>query len=458
MSEQNIPLGLGAEKISKLLRQYAIPAIIAMTAASLYNMVDSIYIGHGVGALAISGLAVTFPLMNISVAFGTLVGIGGSTLISIRLGRKDYVSAQKVFGNVIIFNILIGFLFMIGSLFFLDAILYYFGASEQTISYAREYMLIILLGNIITHLYFGLNNVLRASGHPRQAMALTITTVVLNTLLDPLFIFVFQWGIQGAAIATVLSQFIALVWQMQIFNNKNSLLHLHKGLFQIDFRLVKEMFAIGLSPFLMNVASCFIVILINKGMKTYSGDLAIGAFGIVNRFSFMFIMIVMGLNQGMQPIAGYNYGAGNMTRVLAVLRLTIIFATIVTTTSFLVGELFPEQVARIFTSDAELIGLTVYGLRIAVMLFPLIGAQIVISSFFQSIGLAGKAILLSSIRQIIVLIPCLIILPRFFGLTGVWASMPVSDFAACIVSTILILGQIKKLNYSFTVTKKAINK
>ena len=445
MSEQNIPLGLGTEKISKLLRQYAIPAIIAMTAASLYNMVDSIYIGHGVGALAISGLAVTFPLMNISVAFGTLVGIGGSMLISIRLGRKDYVSAQKVFGNVIIFNIIIGFLFMIGALFFLDAILFNFGASEQTISYAREYMLIILLGNIITHLYFGLNNVLRASGHPRQAMALTITTVVLNTLLDPLFIFVFQWGIQGAAIATVLSQFIALVWQMQIFNNKNSLLHLHKGLFQIDFRLVKEMFAIGLSPFLMNVATCFIVILINNGMKTYSGDLAIGAFGIVNRFSFMFIMIVMGLNQGMQPIAGYNYGAGNMTRVLAVLRLTIIFATIVTTSSFLVGELFPEQVARIFTSDAELIGLTVYGLRIAVMLFPLIGAQIVISSFFQSIGLAGKAILLSAIRQIITLIPCLIILPRFFGLTGVWASMPVSDFTACIVSTILILGQIKKL-------------
>ena len=444
MSNQNIPSELGTEKISRLLGQYAIPAIIAMTAVSLYNMVDSIFIGHGVGALAISGLAVTFPFMNISAAFGTLVGIGASTLISVKLGQKDYISAQKVFGNLIVLNIIIGSLIMVVSLLFLDPILYFFGAGEQTISYAHEYMLIILLGNIFTHLYFGLNNVLRSSGHPRKAMMLTITTVVLNTILDPLFIFVFQWGIQGAAIATVLSQLIALVWQMNIFSNRSSLLHLHKGLFKIDFRLAKDMFAIGLSPFLMNVASCFIVILFNNGMKKYGGELAIGAFGIVNRFSFMFVMIVMGLNQGMQPIAGYNYGAGRLSRVLEVLKLTVFFATIVTTTSFLCGQLFPEQVARIFTSDRDLIGLSVTGLRITVLLFPLIGAQIVIANFFQSIGKAGKAIVLSLIRQVIVLIPCLLILPEFFGVTGVWASGPVSDFVACVVSTGLIFFQIKQ--------------
>lgn len=444
MSRQFIPTELGTEKISKLLRQYAVPAIIAMTASSLYNMVDSIFIGQGVGALAISGLAITFPFMNIAAAFGTLVGIGASTLVSVKLGQKDYTSAKKVLGNVFILNIIIGVIFTIISLVFVDPILYFFGASENTIFYAREYMVIILLGNVITHLYFGLNNVLRSSGHPQKAMMLTITTVVVNTILDPIFIFVFGWGIQGAAIATVLAQLISLLWQIHIFRNKNELLHFHKGIFNPDFRIMKDMLAIGLSPFLMNVASCFIVILINNGMKKYSGDLAIGAFGIVNRVSFMFVMIVMGLNQGMQPIAGYNYGARQISRVMEVLKLTTVFATIITTSAFLIGELMPEIVTRIFTTDEELIRLSVYGLRVTVMFFPLIGAQIVIANFFQSIGMAGKAIFLSLIRQVLVLIPCLIILPRLYGLAGVWASLPVSDLIACIVSTIMIVYQIKK--------------
>jgi putative MATE family efflux protein len=444
MSSQFIPTELGTEKISKLLRQYAVPAIIAMTASSLYNMVDSIFIGQGVGALAISGLAITFPFMNIAAAFGTLVGIGASTLVSVKLGQKDYTSAQKVLGNVFILNLIIGILFTVVSLAFVDPILYFFGASENTIFYAREYMVIILLGNVITHLYFGLNNVLRSSGHPQKAMILTVTTVIVNTVLDPIFIFVFGWGIQGAAIATVSAQLISLIWQIHIFRNKNELLHFHKGMFNPDFRIIKDMLAIGLSPFLMNVAACFIVILINNGMKKYSGDLAIGAFGIVNRVSFMFIMIVMGLNQGMQPIAGYNYGARQISRVMEVLKLTGFFATIVTTIAFLIGELIPGTVTRIFTTDNELIELSVYGLRITVMFFPLIGAQIVIANFFQSIGMAGKAIFLSLIRQVLILIPCLIILPRFLGLTGVWASLPVSDLVACIVSTIMIIYQIKK--------------
>ena len=444
MSQPFIPTELDTEKISKLLRQYALPAIIAMTAVSLYHTVNSVFIGHGVGALAISGLAVTFPFMNIAAAFGSLVGVGAGALVSIKLGQKDYGTAKKVLGNVFFLNIAIGLLFTTVSLVFLDPILYFFGASENTIYYAREYMFIILLGNVITHLYFGLNNVLRSAGHPQQAMMLTITTVVLNTILDPIFIFLFKWGIQGAAIATVIAQLVSLIWQIRLFSNKNELLHFDKGFIKPDFRIIRDMVAIGLSPFLMNTAACFIVILINKGMKAHGGDLAIGAFGIVNRISFIFVMIIMGLNQGMQPIAGYNYGARRFPRLMEVLKLTIIFATMIMTTAFLTGEFIPETVAQIFTSDKELIALSVYGLRLAFLLFPLVGAQIVIANFFQSIGMAGKAIFLSLIRQVLVLIPCLIILPQYWGITGVWVSMPISDFVATIVSTLMIVYQIKK--------------
>lgn len=441
---QKPPSTLGTEPVGALLMKYAIPAIIAMTAVSLYNMVDSIFIGQGVGAIAISGLAITFPFMNIAAAFGSLVGVGASTLVSVKLGQKDYGTARRVLGNVLVMNVLIGTLFTFISLMFLDPILYFFGASEQTIGYARDYITIILLGNIITHMYLGLNSVLRSSGNPMQAMIMTITTVVLNVILDPIFIFVLQWGMRGAAIATVLSQTVSLVWLLLVFSDKNRLLHFHKEIFKPKLSIIRNMLAIGLSPFLMHIASSVIVILINNGLKQYSGDLAIGAYGIINRFAFMFVMIVIGLNQGMQPIAGYNYGARRTDRVMKVLRVTAFFATIITTTAFLLGELIPEYIARVFTTDRELIELSVYGLRICVLFFPLIGAQMVIANFFQSIGMANKAIFLSLIRQVIVLIPCLLILPRFFGLTGIWMSMPVSDFISAVASAIMICIQLKK--------------
>jgi len=444
MSQQYIPTELGVEKVGKLLRQYSIPAIIAMTAASLYNMVDSIFIGHGVGALAISGFAITFPFMNIAAAFGSIVGVGASTLISVRLGQKDYATAQKVLGNVVLLNVAIGAVFTVISLIFLDPVLYFFGASEQTIMYARDYMVIILLGNIVSHTYFGLNAVLRSSGHPRKAMILTINTVVLNTILDPIFIFAFDLGIQGAAIATVLAQIVSLVWQINMFRNPRELLHFQRSAFRPEARIIRDMLTIGLSPFLMNIASCAIVIIINNGLKRYGGDLAIGAYGIVNRLALMFVFIVMGLNQGMQPIAGYNYGARLIPRLQEVLRQTIIIATVITTTGFLIGELIPETVVKMFTGDENLIRLSVYGLRVSVLIFPIIGAQIVIANFFQSIGMAGKAIFLSLIRQVLVLIPCLLILPNFFGEAGVWYSLPISDLIACIVSTYMIIIQIRK--------------
>ena len=432
---------LGTEPIGKLLMQYAIPAIIAMTATSLYNMVDSIFIGHGVGPLAISGLAITFPFMNLGAAFGAMVGVGASTLISVKLGQRDYSTAQTVLGNVITLNVIIGVVYSIVCLLFLDPILYFFGASADTIGYARDFMEVILLGNIFTHMYLGLNAVLRAAGHPQKAMYATINTVIINTILAPIFIYGFEWGIRGAAIATVIAQVISLTWQFKILTNKNELLHLRKGIYRLQSHIVKNMVAIGLSPFCMNVASCFIVIFINKGLKEYDGDLAIGAYGIVNRLAFICVMIVMGITQGMQPIAGYNYGAQQYQRVTKELKLSIWGATAITTLTFLVGELMPELAASIFTTDQGLISRAAEGFRIVVLVFPIVGFQMVTSNFFQSIGMANKAIFLSLTRQLLFLLPCLIILPRFMGAAGIWWSMPISDLIASIVAGVLLYKQ-----------------
>ena len=444
MTAQKTPTALGTESIGKLLMQYAVPAIIAMTASSLYNMVDSIFIGHGVGTMALSALALTFPLMNLGAAFGALVGVGAATLISVKLGQKDYDTAQRVLGNVFVLNILLGLAFTVIVFPFLNPILYFFGGSDETVEYARQFMEIILLGNVVTHLYLGLNAVLRASGHPKQAMYATIATVAINTILAPIFIFMFDWGIRGAAIATVSAQVIALLWQLKQFNNANELLHFRRGIFRLKRKIVFDSLAIGMSPFLMNLAACLIVILINQGLKKYGGDLAIGAFGIVNRLVFIVVMIVMGLNQGMQPIAGYNFGAKLYDRVNKVLKLTIIYATCVTTFGFLVGMLAPNLVVGIFTSDAELTELSATGLRITVMFFPIIGFQMVTSNFFQSIGMAGKAIFLSLTRQMLILLPCLLILPHFFGAAGVWYSMPVSDLLASLIALVMLVYQFRK--------------
>lgn len=450
MSQQGKATELGTETIGKLLRQYAIPAIIAMTASSLYNMVDSIFIGHGVGPMAISGLAITFPLMNLAAAFGSLVGVGASTLISVKLGQKDYATAQQILGNVVTLNLIIGIGFTIVTLLFLNPILYFFGASEATLPYARDYMVTILLGNVITHMFLGLNAVLRSAGHPQQAMMATIFTVIINTILDPLFIYGFNMGIRGAAVATILAQVISLCWLIKLLNKKNEIIHFHKGIYRLRRILVENIIGIGLAPFFMNLASCMIVILINKGLKEYDGDLAIGAFGIVNRIVFLFVMIVMGLNQGMQPIAGYNFGARQYHRVNQVLKLTVIIATLVTTSGFLAGELFPHLVVSAFTSDETLINMAARGLRIVVMTYPIIGFQMVTSNFFQSIGMAKKAIILSLSRQVLILIPCLIFLPMFWGVDGVWFSMPISDFLASLIAGVMLYNQFQHFKHKAT--------
>lgn len=434
---------LGVEPVGKLLRQYAVPAIVAMTASSLYNMVDSIFIGQGVGPFAISGLAITFPLMNLSAAFGALVGVGCATLLSVRLGQKDYDTSFKVLGNCVTMNVILGSILTVLAFTFLDDILYFFGASEQTIPYARDYMQVILLGNVITHLYMGLNAVLRSSGHPQQAMYATMVAVLVNVALDPLFIYVFGMGIRGAAVATVISQSISLVWQLKIFANKQELIHFRRNSFKLRWRIARDTITIGMPQFLMNMAACLVVLLINQGLVRFGGDLAVGAYGIINRLVFVMVMIVIGFNQAMQPIAGYNYGANQMPRVMQVLKLTMIAATMVTTTAFLVFVLGAELVVRAFTTDDELARLSAEGLRIVVTVFPIVGFQMVVANFFQSIGKPGKSIILSLSRQVLVLIPSLLILPQFFGVKGVWWSLPLSDAISTVIAVVLILREIR---------------
>ena len=436
---------LGTKPIGRLLAQYAVPSIVAMMASSLLNIIDRVFIGQFCGPMAISGLAITLPLMNLTAAFGAMVGVGSSTLISVSLGQKDYKKSRRILGNAMSLNLIIGMVVGITALVFLNAILKAFGASENTIGYARDYMVVILAGNVFSHMYLGLNAVLRAVGHPRTAMATTLTAIGVNAVLDFLFIYVFNWGIRGAAVATVVSQTIALAWQMKILTNTDELIHLRKDALRLSNRLVQRILGIGMSPFMMHLAACTVVIFLNKGLGHYSGDLAVGAYGIANSIILLFVMIVLGFNQGMQPIVGFNYGAKDYQRVKEILMKTIFCATVVTTASFLVGLACPELIVRIFTTDKELIGLAAQSFRTMVIAFPIVGFQMVTTNFFQSVGMAGKSIFLSLTRQLLFLLPCILVLPLFFGADGVLASIPVSDSVSSVLAGYFLYRQMKHL-------------
>ena len=442
------PTELGTEKIGKLLKQYAVPGIIAQTAASLYNMVDSIYIGHipGVGSAAISGLAVTFPLMNLSIAMGTLVGVGAMTLISVLLGQRNYGAAQKVLANVLTLNVIIGVIFSAVTLTFLDPILRFFGASDVTLPFARDYMFIILLGNVFTHLYHGFNGLIRSSGHPKVAMGLTLFTVAANAVLDPIFIFVLGLGIRGAALATILCQLVALGYTLYFFADKRRLLHFTKPLFQLDVRVAKQSLAIGVGPFLMNVAACLVALFINQQLGKYGGDLAIGAYGILNRLTMLFVMVCMGFNQGLQPIAGYNYGARQYSRVKEIFILTAKWEVLVTLLCFLMAELIPRPAVSLFTNDPQLIDLAARGLRIMNCGFAFVGFGMVTGNFFQCLGMVRKSIFLSLSRQLLFLLPLIYTLPLWLQETGVWISFPISDILNIIISAILIVRLFRKFD------------
>ncbi len=447
MDNKKATLALGTKPVGQLLRQYALPAIVAMVASSLYNIIDRAFIGQVVGPMAISGLAITFPFMNLSGAFGAAVGVGASTAISVKLGQKDYQTAEQLLGNTVTLNLLIGFVFSVVCLVFLDPILYFFGASNETLPYARSFMQIILLGNMVTHMYFGMNAVLRAASKPRQAMNATIFTVLMNILLDSVFILWWGWGIRGAAVATVLSQSMALMYQLKLFMNKQQLLHFKRGIYRLRKDLVSNIISVGVSPFLMNLCACLIVIFMNNQLVRYGGDLSVGSYGIANAISTIFLMFVIGVNQGMQPIAGYNYGSQQLDRLIKVLRLAILSATIIMTTGWMIAMFLPYYCARLFTTDSTLIEISIKAIRIDMLFFPFVGSQMVITNFFQCIRKVKVSIFLSLSRQLLFLLPLLYILPQFFGLDGVWYALPASDITAAIVANIIMfkyMGRLKK--------------
>ena len=448
MTQTQNPHLLETEPIGKLLLQYSIPAIIGMTVVSLYNIVDSIFIGHGVGPLAISGLALTFPLMNMIIAFCTLIGVGGAAISSIFLGQKDNHRATEVLHNVAILCVVVGILVGGITYCFLDKILYFFGASEDTLPYARDFMEVILLGNPISYLFIGLNNVMRATGYPKKAMLSSILSVGVNVVLAPIFIFSFKWGIRGAALATLISQACGMVWVLTHFSRTSSFIHFRRGYTRLKAAVVGSIFSIGMSPFLMNLCACGVVIVINHEFKTYGGDLAIGAYGIANRVVTLFFMVVLGLAQGMQPIVGYNYGARRYDRMRKALRQVIAIAVGTMTVGWLLCEFLPAPIVAMFSDDEELNELSKIGLQLSIALFPLVGAQAVITNFFQSIGKVKLSILLSLTRQLLFLLPLLYILPQMWnlGINGVWLSMPVSDFLAFVLAAVTLRWYFRKLN------------
>jgi putative MATE family efflux protein len=376
--------------------------------------------------------------MNLSTAFGALIGAGGSTLVSIKMGQEDIWGAKQVLGNVIILNVILGTIFMIVGLAFIDEILFLFGASNDTLPYARDFMQIILLGNVFTHLYFGLNSVMRSSGYPQKAMYATIFTVLINLILAPIFIFVLEWGIRGAALATVIAQLCSLIWILFHFSQKIYFIHFEKGIFKLKKNIIRGIFSIGMSPFVMNTCACLVVIFINHSLKSYGGDLAIGAYGIVNSILMLFAMLVLGFSQGMQPIAGFNYGAQKYDRVMSVFKRTMAYSTIVTFCASFCAIAFPQTITSFFTTDSHLIEIAKQGMQISFSMFAFVSIPMVAGNFFQSIGKAKISIFLSASRQLLFLIPLMLILPQFFGLMGVWLSLPLSDLFAILLALFYI--------------------
>lgn len=455
MTQGNNQFNVLAEKpVGPLLMQYAIPAIVAMAASSVYNIIDGIFIGQGVGPEAIMGLALTGPLMSLTAAFGAMVGVGAATLMSVRLGQKDYKTARSILGNVVIMNVVLGLVLGFGLLAFIDPILRFFGASDATLPYAHDFMYVILLGNVVTHLYLGLNAMLRSTNRPQKAMFATIGTVVLNCIFAPICIFILDWGIIGAALATVLAQAVMLVWQLHLFSDKRDFLHLSVSIIKLDMKIVKESLLVGLPQFLVNLCACLVAATMTRSLTTYGGDVAVGAFGISNRLVLFIVMVVIGVNQGMQPIAGYNFGAKHYDRVLGVLKQALIAGTCITLTGFIVGTIFARPFVTLFSKDSpELISMAAHALSCMVMAFPIVGIQIVSTSFFQSIGYAGTSIFLSLTRQLIFLVPAILIMPHLFSnpLEGLWYASPVSDLLASALAVVMLIRQVHKFKQGMSI-------
>jgi putative MATE family efflux protein len=436
---------LGEEKIGKLLWDFSIPAMVGMIVNALYNIVDSIFVGNGVGEIGLTAVTIAFPIMIILMAFGMFIGVGATALVSIRLGERRLEEAEKILGNALSLVCLASLILTPIGLYFLDPILIALGASVAVLPYAHDFTQVIIMGNIFMFLGFGLNNLIRAEGNPRLAMATMLISAGLNTLLNPLFIFGLKWGIVGSAFATVLSQAAAAFWVLAYFVSNKSVLKFRRKNFVLNKSIVIGIVAIGLSPFLMQVAASVISFLSNVTLLEYGGDLAVAAMGIITRVAMLILMPIFGMQQGVQPIIGYNYGAQNYGRVIEALKKAIFGATIIATGGFLIVQLFDKQIISIFNSNQELVNFGAQGLRIYLALLPIIGFQIISANYFQAVGKAKYAILFSMSRQVIILIPLLIILPHFLGIYGVWVASPIADFFSSLITGVYLWRELGKL-------------
>ena len=440
---------LATAPIGRLLVKYSLPAVTGTVVSALYNILDSIVIGHAIpDPNVVAGIAVTFPVMTLATALGMLIGAGAATRVSIVLGQKDHRRAEIILGNSVQLSIIIGIIYASCFAIFIEPILMMFGASTATLPYAREFILWVLPGMVLINLTFSYNNVMRASGYPTKAMYTNMIGAILNAILAPLFLFGFNWGIRGAALATDISMMITCIWVMSHFFNRRNTLHFTRGTFRFDWSVIRSVLYIGMAPFLINVCGSLINAIVNNSLLRYGGDNAIAAVVVFNRFVTIFVFIVIGICQGMQPILGYNYGAGKHDRLFRTLRLAAVTAVIITTIGCIAAHIWPSQISGMFMTDDEQISEAVNCLRIATISFWMVGFQIIATNFFQSLGMAGKAVFLSLTRQIIFMVPLLFILPPIFGLNGVWSAFPISDVIATIVASVMLIWQIRRIRRS----------
>ena len=441
----NRSLQLGEERIGKLLLRFSIPAIIGMLVNGLYNIVDRIFVGRGVGSLALTGIAISFPITLAIMAFGMLIGIGATAVISIRLGQQKREEAERIVGNA--FSLLVGITLLISILgyLFMDPLLVGFGASADVLPYAKDYIRIILIGAVFQSIGFGMNNFIRAEGNPKIAMYTMILGAVLNTILNPIFIFGLHLGIAGSALGTVISQFVTSVWVLYYFLGNRAMLKLRLRNLKLEWVFVKDILAIGISPFSMQLVGSFVTVFLNKSLASYGGDIPIAAMGIITSIAMLILMPIFGIGQGAQPILGYNYGARKYDRVKQTLKLSVFAATGVMFLGFLIVELFPITLMSLFSKDPELIRVGANGMRIYLMMLPIIGFQVTVVGYFQATGKPRKSLFLSLSRQLIFLVPMIWILPRFLDLTGVWLAAPVSDLASAVLTALWLLKDLKQL-------------
>lgn len=436
---------LGEEKISKLLWKFSLPAIVGMVVNALYNVVDSIFVGHGVGEIGLAAVSIAFPIMIILMGFGMLVGVGAAAVVSLRMGENKQHEAEKILGNAFTLAAILSVTLSAGLLLYLDPILISLGAQASVLPYARDFTRIILWGSIFMYIGFGLNNIVRAEGNPQMAMSTVLISAGLNIVLNPLFIFTFDLGISGSALATVVSQSVSAIWVLGYFLSKKSVLKLRLENLVLDWGIVISIFKIGMSPFLMQIAASLVTVLFNYSLLEHGGELAVAAIGVINRIAMLMLMPIFGLSQGLQPIIGYNYGAKNYARVTKALKIAIYAATIFSTAGFLLIQIFDEHIIRLFNDNPELISIGSYGMRIYLCMLPVIGFQIIGGNYFQAVGKAGYAIVLSMSRQVIILIPLLFILPGLFGLNGAWLASPIADLTSAVVTGIFLFREIHKL-------------